>query len=133
MEETDIPMAYRIAADLTVAVHLLFIVFVVLGGLLAFRWPRASLVHLPAVAWGVLIEWMGGICPLTPMEIRLRRMAGAQGYSGGFFDHYILPLIYPDTLTRRTQILMGAFVILLNAAVYGGVWFRRARKRKSGV
>lgn len=123
-------MVHRMAADLVVVLHLIFILFVVWGGLLARRRPWVSLVHLPAAAWGALIEFMGWICPLTPLEDRFRRLAGEQGYSGGFIDHYITPLIYPDTLARDTQIVLGLFVILVNAVLYGGILLRHSRGRK---
>ncbi|SPA38989.1 conserved hypothetical protein; putative membrane protein [Cupriavidus taiwanensis] len=113
-------------ADLVVIAHALFIVFVVAGGLLALRWPRAAWVHLPAAVWGVLIEWAGWICPLTPLENTLRRAAGQAGYSGGFVERYLLPLIYPAELTPAVQLWLGAVVLVVNVAIYA-LWWRRRR------
>ncbi|QQX84265.1 DUF2784 domain-containing protein [Cupriavidus necator] len=113
-------------ADLVVIVHGLFILFVVAGGLLVLRWPRVAWLHLPAAAWGVLIEWSGGICPLTPLENTLRQAAGQAGYSGGFVERYLLPLIYPAGLTPAVQLWLGAVVLALNVAVYA-LWWRRRR------
>jgi hypothetical protein len=101
------------------------VLFVVLGGLLVLRWPRAAWLHLPAALWGALIEFTGCICPLTPLEQRLRRAGGDATYSGGFIEHYIVPVLYPTGLTRTTQIVLGAFVIALNLAIYGWVLGRR--------
>ncbi|WP_444633309.1 DUF2784 domain-containing protein [Cupriavidus oxalaticus] len=115
-------------ADLVVIVHGLFIVFVVAGGLLVLRWPRLAWVHLPAAVWGVLIEWSGWICPLTPLENALRRAAGEAGYSGGFVERYLLPLIYPAGLTPAVQLWLGLVVLVVNVAVYA-VWWRRWRHR----
>ena len=111
-------MGYRVAADLVVLVHVAFVAFVVLGGVLASRWPRAVWVHLPAALWGVLIEWTGGVCPLTPLEIALRRQGGEAGYAGGFVEHYVLPLLYPNELTRPVQVALGAGVVLANVLIY---------------
>lgn len=122
-------MGYRVAADLVVLVHLAFVAFVVLGGVLAFRWPRARWLHLPAALWGVLIEWSGGVCPLTPLEVALRRRSGATGYAGGFVEHYVLPVLYPSELTRRVQIALGIGVVLANLVIYG-LWWRRERARR---
>ena len=108
-----------------VLVHFAFVAFVVLGGLLALRWPRAAWVHLPAAAWGAWIEFAGWICPLTPLEVRLRRLGGEAGYAGGFVEHYILPVLYPAGLTREVQIGLGVFVLVLNVVVYWVVWRRR--------
>lgn len=119
-------MMHDLLADLVLVLHFGFILFVVLGGLLALRWPHLALVHLPAAAWGVLIELRGWICPLTPLENSLRRAAGQAGYEGGFIEHYLLPVVYPDGLTRDTQLLLAAIVVLLNAGIYGLVW-RRGR------
>ena len=120
-------MIYRIAADLLVLLHASFVLFVVLGGLLVLRWPRAAWLHLPAAVWGALIEFTGCICPLTPLEHRLRRAGGDATYTGGFIEHYVVPVIYPSGLTRTTQIVLGAFVIAANLAIYGWALGRRRR------
>jgi hypothetical protein len=118
---------YRSLADLVVLVHFGFVLFVVLGGLLALRWPRAAWVHLPAALWGAGIEFAAGICPLTPLENHFRRLGGEGGYSGGFVEHYVLPVLYPDGLTREVQLVLGTFVIVLNIVVYTIVWRRRSQ------
>ena len=112
-------MIYRALADLVLVVHLTFVLFVVLGGLLVLRWPRAAWLHIPAAIWGVMIEYTGWICPLTPLENSFRARGGEMGYSGGFIEHYIQPLLYPAGLTRGTQIVLGSFVLLLNLGAYG--------------
>ena len=112
-------MIYRALADLVLVVHLTFVLFVVLGGLLVLRWPRAAWLHIPAAIWGVMIEYTGWICPLTPLENSFRARGGEMGYSGGFIEHYIQPLLYPAGLTRGTQIALGSFVLLLNLGAYG--------------
>jgi nitrate reductase gamma subunit len=120
-------LIYRSLADLVLVVHLAFVLFVVLGGLLALRWPWVSLLHIPAAVWGVLIEYSGWICPLTPLENSLRRSGGEAGYSGGFIEHYIQPLLYPAGLTRGTQIVLGSLAVLVNLAAYSAVIARRKR------
>jgi len=121
-------MIHRLLADATVAFHLAFIAFVVLGGLLVLRKPRVAWLHLPAVAWVVWLELTGAICPLTPLENALRQRAGEAGYEGGFIDHYLMPVIYPAGLTPQIQTVLGIAVLLLNVTVYAIAW-RRARKR----
>jgi Protein of Unknown function (DUF2784) len=120
-------MLYRLLADLVVLVHSAFVLFVVLGGLLALRWPRAAWLHLPAVLWGAGIEFMAGICPLTPLENHLRRLGGEAGYRGGFVEHYVLPVLYPDGLTRGVQLGLGTFVLILNVVVYAIAWRQCSR------
>jgi len=121
-------MLWRMAADALVLVHLGFILFVLLGGLLALRWPRLIWLHLPAVAWGIVVECLHLGCPLTPWENQLRRMAGQAGYDGGFIEHYLIPLIYPAGLTPAIQLWLGAIVVLVNAAVYAWLIGRWRRK-----
>lgn len=111
-------MIYRLGADLTLAVHLVFIVYVVFGGLLAIRWNRAWIVHLPALAWGVLIEFLWFGCPLTTLENFLRRSAGGAGYAGGLIDHYLSALIYPG-LPQNIHIVLGTILFTFNIAIYG--------------
>jgi hypothetical protein len=125
-------MLYGVLADLTAVVHFAFVVGVVFGGLLVLRWPRAAWVHIPIALWGVAIEWGGWICPLTPLENHLRRLAGEGGYEGGFVERYVLAALYPEGLTRELQFVLGAAVLVLNLAVYTLVWRRRrARLRRT--
>ncbi|MBT8122500.1 MAG: DUF2784 domain-containing protein [Gammaproteobacteria bacterium] len=112
-------MASSLAADLLVLLHLAFIVFVVLGGLLVWRWWRVVFLHLPASVWGVLLEFNGWQCPLTPLEQQLRVAAGEAGYSGGFIAHYLLPVIYPAGLTPAFQVALGTGALLINLVIYG--------------
>jgi hypothetical protein len=114
-----------------VGVHFLFVLFVVLGGLLVLRWPRVAYVHIPAAIWGAAIELAGWTCPLTPLENWLRRQAGSVGYSGSFVEHYILPILYPSTLSRSIQLLLGLAVITVNLAVYAYIYRTRFRTRLS--
>jgi hypothetical protein len=123
-------MLERALADLVVLVHLAFILFAVLGGLLAFRWRWIPWAHLPAAAWAAIIEIFGWICPLTPLEQHLRRESGVAGYSGGFIEHYVIPIMYPAGLTREVQFVLAGVVIVINVAVYTLLWRRRHRSRR---
>ena len=120
-------MIYWALADLVLAVHLAFVLFVVLGGLLVLKRPRLAWLHIPAAIWGVLIEYAGWICPLTPLENSFRARGGGAGYSGGFIEHYIQPVLYPAGLTRGTQIVLGSLALLVNLTAYGVVVARRRR------
>ena len=117
-------MIYRALADLVLVVHLAFVLFVVLGGLLVVRWPWLAWLHIPAAIWGVLIEYTGWICPLTPLENSLRVKGGEAGYAGGFIQHYIQPVLYPAGLTRSTQVVLGSMALLVNLAAYAIVLSR---------
>jgi hypothetical protein len=123
-------MTYRLLADILVLVHLGFIVFVVLGGLLVLRFPKLAVLHIPTALWGVWIEFTGGICPLTPLENRLRVLGGAAGYPGSFIEHYLLPVIYPLGLTRHVQLALGILVLVINLVFYGLFLRKRLNARK---
>ena len=125
-------MLYRVLADLVVILHLAFIVFVVAGGLLALRWRWLPLVHVPAALWGLCIELSGGICPLTPLENALRRAAGASGYSDSFIEHYVLPVVYPASLSPWLQLVLAGLLVSANLLVYSVVLWRRYRKPGPG-
>jgi len=122
-------MLYRMAADAVLAVHFAFIAYVVLGGLLVAAWPRTALVHLPAAAWGALIELSGRPCPLTSWENALRIRAGESGYGESFIEHYLLPVVYPGGLTRTHQLWLAGLVVAVNAAVYA--WAIRRRRTRT--
>jgi hypothetical protein len=120
---------YQLGAGVVVAVHLAFVVFVLLGGLLVLRWPRMAWAHLPAAVWGAAIELAGWMCPLTPLEQHLRRQAGLAGYEGDFIARYCLAVLYPAGLTRAVQISLGMFAVLLNIGIYVFVLTRRRHRR----
>ena len=121
-------MIYRFLADAVLALHLAFILFVVLGGFLVWHYPRLAWLHLPSVVWGAFVEITGHVCPLTPLEYHLRVEVDNGDYAGGFIEHYLLPMIYPEMLTREFQILLGLGVIVINVAAYA--LGRNARRRQ---
>ncbi|PSV48202.1 DUF2784 domain-containing protein [Photobacterium indicum] len=121
-------MTYLILADLLVLVHLLFIIFVLLGGLLLMLRGSLIFVHLPAVIWATLISFKGWICPLTPLENHLRRVAGSADYEQGFVEHYLIPIIYPNNLTPNIQVMLGIFALLINLSIYCFVYYKRMAK-----
>ena len=126
-------MLDRFLADAVVVFHLLFIIFAVGGGLLVLKWRRVMWLHLPAVAWAVLVELMSWNCPLTSLENRYRTLGGEAGYPGGFVEHYIWPVIYPEGLTDRVQLMIGTFVFCVNALTYAAVFTWRRRRAAAAM
>ncbi|HYN80601.1 MAG TPA: DUF2784 domain-containing protein [Gemmatimonadaceae bacterium] len=123
-------MWYRAFADLVLVAHFAFVLFVIFGGSLVWRWSRLAWIHVPVAVYGAVIEFMGFVCPLTPLEVSLRRQGGEAGYEGGFIEHYITAAIYPAGLTRQVQFILGAAVVALNIIVYTIWWKRRSRARE---
>ena len=115
-------MIWRILADAVLVLHLAFIAFVVLGGFLVLRWPRLAWAHAPAVAWGIVITAIGGICPLTPLEKYFIVRGGGEAYQGGFIAHYLTSVIYPEGMTRATQVALSLLLIAFTVFVYWRVW-----------
>lgn len=126
-------MIFKVIADLLVVVHFTFIVFVALGGLLVLRWRKITILHLPCVLWGVLVAFKGWICPLTSLENHFLKLAGDAGYSGGFISHYMMPLVYPEGLTRGMQISLGVGVLTVNFCVYLLVLVSRTNRKKKDL
>ncbi len=131
-------MLYRALADAAVGLHLAFILFVLLGGLFVFRWPRVAWAHIPVFLWGASIEFGGWICPLTYLENHFRLKGAAEGYGASFVEHYLVPLIYPDLLfpggfPRSGFIAIGVFVLALNGAIYWRAWMRHRRRAANGA
>jgi hypothetical protein len=124
-------MLERIAADAVLLVHFAFVLFVVLGGALLLRWPKLAWIHLPAVVWAALVELNGWVCPLTPLEVALRRASGEAGYAGDFLEHYLVATLYPEGLTRAVQIWLGIVVVVINVAIYAAALLRSRRDRGS--
>ena len=126
-------MLFAVLAFVTVLAHLSFILFVIFGGLLVLRRPRLAPVHIAAAAWGAYVSLANRICPLTPLEKWFRRRAGQAGYEGDFLQHYMLAVIYPTGLTADVQKILGAFVIVLNVAVYAWILRRRRCETREGA
>jgi hypothetical protein len=120
----------RTLADAVVLLHLGFILFVAAGWIAVVRWPRLASLHLPAVAWGALVEIGGWYCPLTSLENWLRRRSGGAGYSAGFIDRYVVPIVYPESLPRAVQIGLGIAVLAVNGVAYGVLVSRHRRGRR---
>jgi hypothetical protein len=120
-------MLYRLGAEAVLLLHFSFIAFVLFGALLALRWRWVVLAHLPAAAWGCFVELTGRICPLTYVENDLRSRAGLSGYSEGFIEHYLLPVIYPAGLTRHVQFALAGLVVIVNVAAYGWLVLRHLK------
>ena len=120
-------MIYHLFANLVLIIHLAFVVFVLFGAFLVLRWARLMWFHLVAVVWGAMTEFIGLICPLTPLEVTLRQLGGGAGYEGGFIDHYLMAILYPSGLTREIQIWLGFAALVPNVFIYGYILVRRKR------
>jgi hypothetical protein len=119
---------FAVLAGLVVVAHMAFVGFAALGGLLTLRRPWVAAVHLPAAVWATYVELSGEWCPLTPLENALRRRAGLDDYAGDFVARYLLPVLYPDGLTREAQLLIGLVVVAVNLAVYAWALHMRAKR-----
>lgn len=125
-------MIYSWLADSVVVVHAAFVLFVIGGGFLALRWRRLVWLHAPAAVWGVLIEFAGWVCPLTPLENAFRARAGDAGYAGGFIEHYLLRALYPSGLTPAYQWVLGGAALSVNVVAYALI-IRQERRRKDAL
>jgi hypothetical protein len=125
-------MVYHALANLVLIAHLAFVLFAVLGGFLVLKWRSLAWVHVPACLWGALVELAGWVCPLTPLENWLREKGGGLVYRTDFIEHYILPLLYPATLTRSLQIFLGFLVLSVNLGLYGWILWQTAQKQARG-
>ena len=123
------PFIAHALATCVVLLHVGFVTFVLFGGVLVLRWARTAYVHLAAVGWAIYVEWSGAICPLTPLENSLRAAAGLEAYAGDFVATYVFPVLYPEGLTRRIQIVLGAVVLAVNAVVYATMIARRVQRK----
>jgi len=123
-------MLYQILATGSVIVHFGFVGFVIVGGVLCFKKPKIAWFHIPAVVWAITIELTGKVCPLTPLENYFRLKAGSLDYSTDFISHYLMPILYPEELTRNIQYLLGLAVFLINMIIYGLLIQRTIQKNR---
>ncbi len=123
-------MIFLIAADATLLVHLLFILFAAAGALFAVRRPWVAFLQVPAAAWGAAVEIFGNVCPLTHLENYFLVRAGKTGYTESFIGHYLTPLIYPEALTSQIQHLLALVVVMINLVIYGLIIYRFAAEKR---
>jgi hypothetical protein len=121
-------MLYRTLADAVLIAHLAFALFAIFGGVFVLRYPRMLSVHLPALIWGIVVEWADWTCPLTPLENALRHLGGEAGYAGGFIEHLLAPALYPENLTLEMRYVLGLVLVTVNVGIYGYVIFKKRRR-----
>lgn len=110
---------HRLLIGLVVGLHMAFVVFVVLGGFLVSWRPEVAFLHLPVATYGVLIEWVGWTCPLTPVEKACRRRAGRRVPEGDFTETWILPWLPLPKSQQQSRVMIGGLVLGLNLLAYG--------------
>jgi hypothetical protein len=118
---------YELAANLTLIVHFAFILFVVFGALLFFVATKIIFIHFPALIWGSYIELTNSICPLTYLENWFLHKANLTTYSEGFIQNYLVPIVYPVSLTKDLQIYLGIALIVINIVFYAFI-FNKLKK-----
>ena len=119
---------YELLANLTLFTHLIFILFVIFGGLLFFIFSKVFYIHLPALLWGIYIELTNSVCPLTYLENWFLNKAELATYSNGFINNYLFPIVYPEGLTTNIQIYLGSLLIIINIFIYGLI-FKKFKSR----
>ena len=120
---------YESLATLALIIHFLFILFVIFGGLLFFIKKWVILIHLPALIYGIYVEFTQSICPLTYLENFLLQKAKLTTYSTSFIQNYLVPIIYPINLTKDIQINLAIALIILNVVIYGAVVIKYKKNR----
>ncbi len=119
-------MIYRLFADIILIIHFCFILFVVFGGFLLFRWRNLWKIHLPAVIWSFLVQYFVWICPLTIWENNLRESGGQTGYESGFIEFYLEKLIYPD-IPLEIHFYLGFGLLVVNLFIYSYIFLRKPK------
>ena len=119
---------YELFANLTLIIHLIFILFVIFGGLLFFIFSKIIYIHFPALLWGIYIELTNSICPLTYLENWFLYQGGLTTYSNNFINNYLFPIVYPISLTTNFQIYLGVILIVINIFIYGLI-FKNLKKK----
>lgn len=123
-------MIFRVIGDVAMVLHFLFLAYVVVGGFIAWYWPRSIWVHLGCALYGFAVTVVGWVCPLTLVENWGRERAGQAGLAdAGFIDHYLTGIIYPDNHLVSIQVAAGGVVAVSWVGFLFLLWRRRARTR----
>jgi hypothetical protein len=105
-------MTWHTAADAVVVVHLTYLLFVAVGGFLAWRWRWLIVPHVLAVVWALATVTVGEECPLTTLQRHYERLAGDTLDRRGFVDRYLEGVVYPARFTGAIRVLMGTLVVI---------------------
>ena len=129
MDSPDVSRFYRFLADLTLIVHVCFVLFVVVGQVLIlagwarrWRWARNMgfrWTHLGGIGFVVAEAWLGVICPLTTLENHFRTLAGVAGYERSFIGHWLGRLIYYDAPAWVFTALYTGFAVIVVVSFIG--------------
>ena len=123
---------YLLAAQITLILHFMFILFVCFGALFVILRAKIFFLHFPSVVWAVYLELTSSICPLTYLENNFLEIAGLQSYPEGFIEKYIFKTIYPLGLTDEIQMCIALFLILINCLFYFLV-LKKLKKRRNNL
>ena len=114
---------YLFLTQLTLIIHMAFILFVVLGGFFIHKKRWIRVVHLGSLIWAVYAELSPGvICPLTTLENYFGYHAGLSTYKEDFITQYLVPIIYQEGLTSNVQYVLVGLVICINVIAYKIRW-----------
>jgi len=114
-------------ADVTMWAHFAALVYIGLGGFLAWRWPKTIFVHVFFAAWGVAINTLPIVCPLTAAEDYFRGQQGLGPLPGGFNEYYI----YDDLIPRSLLPVVGIVAVIALVVSYVGVYLRWRQRRNT--
>jgi hypothetical protein len=121
-------MLPRLLADFILLFHFAFIVFAIFGGILVLYKRWILWIHVPVILWASVVNLADWVCPLTPLENMFYSMAGQAGYERGFIEHYITPIVYPNSMPRELELVAGVSILVWNIIVYAFVAFRVRRR-----
>jgi hypothetical protein len=124
-------MGFRVLVVATATAHFAFMAYVVFGGFLGWRWSGAIAPHLAAACWGLAGTLVPLACPLTAAENWARTQAGETALRGGFIDHYLTGVVYPEHLAGTLRFL--ALALALGSCVVATLRWRRRRVPRRGV
>lgn len=110
---------YRLLAEGTLVLHLLWIAFLILGGYVFLTYPRLRVTHFIFLFLTFGMQIFSIDCPLTYLEDYLRFKAG-QGiyYQGSFISYYLEKLVYPGIPQAVITILTGTLTVSLIALFF---------------
>lgn len=117
---------YLFLTQLTIVIHLLFIVFVVVGGFLARKKSWVLILHLFSFSWALYAELSPGVvCPLTTLENYFGNRAGLSTYKEDFITRYLVPIIYQENLSVNIQLILVGIVVVINIIAYRFIWWNK--------
>jgi hypothetical protein len=108
---------YVVLADTVAVIHFLWILFLIFGAFWGRRNRTVRIIHICGLVLAFLVETLDWFCPLTDLEVFLRRLGNGNPYPGAFIATYLNKIVYLQA-PRALIVALTVLLCVVNAYLY---------------